>query len=692
MPFEWKNTWVVTVAELVPDFYNKEATLRQDVSRYRTKDYGIKQVQLGGNGRQALYDFYSLPQEMQNALGGDPKKITNPLELYYKTDKAAVEFFGNYRFDDDTPLKLQHQDEYITNASVLRAAIELKAARENERRSKGGSCKRIMATICSDVALFNKVLRLKHNAQHTLPASEKRFKETFRLFSNGFNYGCLISGKLKNENRRLVTDDVLYLLNDLFATQSYKPTRTEITKQYDAFLSGYVEVINPETGELYDPKDFKPLSYSTILNYLNKWQDKIANTKLRTGNRQSLIREFRPYHSMEKPAYAGSIISVDDRQPPFKYDSKHRPWFYNAIDLGSEAWVCWVHGKSKAGIIEDFYRQLLRNYHAWGLNLPAELECEMALNSSFTNTFLKEGRMFETVRMEANNARGKRIERFFKELRYGNEKQREGWLARPTALNEANQAGRRNSFTPSEEEHLSKAPIVPYDQIVDACMNDLMEWNNSPHSVHTDKTRWEVFLEMQHPNLSPINWNVLLPYIGYKTQTSCQLNGIIHLNNEEFLLGRDGEVATGEPLINMMKNVAGRAIDVYWLDDNDGNVIRAMIFLRNTDQPICEAVPKPVYQRATKEQTDEDKKKAAIMSAYVATIEGYMNRKAAERTHLVVIDNRNPTLNNKFVIPRLKQRETIVEPTEAEVLGQDDDDEQEKVPVYNGLRSFKDRF
>ena len=64
--------------------------------------------------------------------------------------------------------------------------------------------------------------------------------------------------------------------------------------------------------------------------------------------------------------------------------------------------------------------------------------------------------MFQNVRIEANNARGKKIERYFGKLRYEVEKQREGWLARPFALSESNQAG--------------SAPkkIIPSDRLVQA--------------------------------------------------------------------------------------------------------------------------------------------------------------------------------------------------------------------------------
>ncbi|WP_449398500.1 hypothetical protein [Chryseobacterium wanjuense] len=89
--------------------------------------------------------------------------------------------------------------------------------------------------------------------------------------------------------------------------------------------------------------------------------------------------------------------------------------------------------------------------------------------------------MFQNVRIEANNARGKRIERYFGSLRYGSEKEREGWLARPHALSESNQKGSK------------EVPMLPYERIIEECITDIYDWNNAPHSVDPSKTRWEYF-------------------------------------------------------------------------------------------------------------------------------------------------------------------------------------------------------
>ncbi len=287
--------------------------------------------------------------------------------------------------------------------------------------------------------------------------------------------------------------------------------------------------------------------------------------------------------------------------------------------------------------------------------------------------------MFQNVRIEANNARGKRIESYYKRLRYQYEKKREGWLARPFALSESNQAGN------------DPAPIIPYDEIIQGCLHDIEQWNNTEHSKVKGISRWEYFLKNQHPNLKPTNYKVILPHLGYKTETSCNA-GIIKLQYREFLLGDNGKVALGEELIRLMKQVEGKELDIYWLDDNEGNVLEALVYLRGEKRYICEARPKPTYNRAVIEQTKEDRNARKLMSSYVTTIEGFRRKQTGSLETLTVLDNRPTTLNNKFQIDGLK-RQPVNENKEVEMLNDPEEDQFDSIPDQTSFKKdLKDRF
>lgn len=288
--------------------------------------------------------------------------------------------------------------------------------------------------------------------------------------------------------------------------------------------------------------------------------------------------------------------------------------------------------------------------------------------------------MFQYVHIEPNNARAKRIERYFRDLRYGSEKQREGWLARPHARSENNRAD------------LAKVPTVTYEAIVEGCLRDIEDWNNTEHSKIKGKTRWEVFMERQHPDIKPTNYRGIIPYIGYKTETSCK-TGIIKLDGGEFLLGTGGLLAVGGQLVNLMSRVEWQDIDVYWLDDNRGRVLKAYVYIG--DEYICEAIEKPTYARPHIERTPQDEANCELMNKYVATIESYGRKRKGELEDLTIIDNRPKTLNNKFSIAGLGRYNPSTEPVD--MLPPAGEFEMSFNPELNDVqtprkRSLSDRF
>lgn len=699
MPQIFHNTGkvAVTYEELVPQHFPTYNALKLALYRSEKRGYGLQRLMRGGNERQLLVDFDSLPRQIKESFK-DPRVAEHPLEPFYKLDKDAVEFFGTYKYSNGLYLPDETQDKYIVNASVLQGATLLKEARERERLNKMGSLRGVMSSICFDVKTFNPILKKTYGVEHSLPENERRFGEKFNDFIN-IGYESLVNKNLGNKNALVATDETISLLNNIFSEPGHKPTYAEVSRQYEAFLNGYIEVFkfDSRTGEAlyqYDPKEFKKLSSSTVYNYLSSWGNRIATHSVRSGDRQKLQAKYKPYHSLKQPEFAGSIISIDDRQPPFEYAKGQRMWFYNAIDLASEAFVCWVYGKTKEGIILDFYRQLVRNFHEWGFSIPAEVECEKSLNSSFVKTFLREGTLFDHVRIEPNNARGKRIEAYYRQLRYNYEKDSIGWLARPFAISESNQASSQ------------PVPYIPYNQLIEERLGDIERWNNTPHSKHPNKTRWEYFIESQNPNIRPTDYRLFLKDLGYKTETSVNL-GIIRFQNGEYLIGENGQIASSDSLINIMGRIEGRNVDVYWLDNNEGEVFTALVYLG--DQLICEAIQKPVYNRSKIEQTPADLAAREAMSKYVASIEKFKKTRVTTLETVAVIktdkqpENQPKTLFriNGLSSSRLQENDPIKEVNGhefetingVEIMPEVPTDDIDSIPTDTPFRqSLKDRF
>lgn len=608
--------------------------------QHRISNGYVKRIRANAPNFPTLVGWLELPPEWQRTLigrFGEPHKQLKQswFEKHYQRDTVAFEFYLTYKLADGSTLPDATIEEYTINASVLKTVQKVYSNRYALRRSMRGQVVDIWAIVSAECNRFKDI------HEHTLPMNAASLRRKLSQFKKE-GYQSLIHKNFCNNSARKVDGDVMALLNSMFSSQPHKPTPTEISRQYDGFLAGYVEVINNVTGELYTPADFKKLSSTTITNYLAKWINKVGTHTLRSGDRQKHMGRFIPYHSMNAPKFAGSIISIDDRQPPFKMLNKKRPWFYNGVDLASLAITTWVYGTTKEGIILDFYRQMLRNYTEWGLGLPLELEAESSLNTGFKNTFLREGAMFQRVHISANAARTKRIEPINGILRYDYEKEFEGWIPRPDANSESNEPGPR------------KVPEIPYDQIIDQSLKAIWMYNNAEHPTIKGKSRWDVFMDNQNPDLKPTNWRAILPHLGYTTETSCN-TGFIRLQKQEFLLGIDGKIAFSTKLTNLLAQIEGKDIDVYWLDGNDGNVMKALVYLHGSDTYVCEAIAKPKYCRATAEQTPADVIAREQMSKYVASVTGFIRSQKNAIDRVTVIDNRPKVLNTRFEMPGMRK-------------------------------------
>ncbi|NDP26427.1 MAG: hypothetical protein GZ087_03225 [Flavobacterium sp.] len=676
MAFKYSNNIVaVEIDELVPRFWTYK-NLYQELWRYKDKPFGIKRIEGAFKEGKQLIDFDSLKIQIQEAIG-DPRRVDNPLENYFEFDADAVRYYSRFKRAGNS-LEGDEQKRYIVNASVMKAVMKLEQARTQERINLKGSLRGITATLVKDVENFNNNLLVNHKSSHNLPASEKQFKKVLNACKMDLYYPLIKDpegGKINNA--RKVDDQTEMIFNGLFKNQLHKPTSTEVARSYDSFLNGYAEVYNEATGELYDPKDFKSLSNATIISYINKWENKIATHKARSGDRQVYMGNFKPHHQMDLPTLAGSIISIDDRQPPFVYNTKNdRVWFYLGVDIASQCFTTFVYGKTKEGIIVDFYRQMVRNYTEWGFCLPHELECESSLNSSFKDTLLRPGNMFQEIKIEANNARGKYIERMNGKLRYEVEKSASGWLARPTAKSEANQLS------------AAKKTIIPYEILVNERLLELEQWNNSPHPEHKLMSRWDYFEKNQNPNLKSTNWQGILPTIGYKTPTSCN-GGYVKLQGKKRAIADDGKILTGEALIQQMRVIEGKEFDVYWIDGNDGEVLKALVYMN--DKFICEVMEMPRYNRATIERTEADSKALKLQSAYVMSVDAFEKRQRNRIDSIQIIDNTPKTVNSNFKIPNLKRYTPEAEPVEV-FADEDQDDDLVYIPKPTAATGWRANF
>jgi hypothetical protein len=186
-------------------------------------------------------------------------------------------------------------------------------------------------------------------------------------------------------------------------------------------------------------------------------------------------------------------------------------------------------------------------------------------------------------------------------------------------------------------------------------------------------SRFDYYLQNQNPELVKTNYKSFIQHLGTKRSTSCKA-GIVQLDRKDWLLGDKGEIYTGEKLINLLKQVEQQTIQVYFLDDNKGNIIKAFAYDTHDGRYICEILPKPKYQKSKKEKTQADKDAAILMSAYTNTVAVYQRTQKNTIEAVEVINNKPKTVSSSFSIDGFDlEAETVMEPIEVQPLPEDID-------------------
>lgn len=553
-----------------------------------------------GKGNHALIALDSLKPEWRTkiiSMFPNPQKIaeTNAFSDFITEDTDAIKFFEDVR-KIQPRMTANHVTRHSNEAAILNG-FKKKYDGILKHSSRGASTRGFWKKA---VGILD---GLQHNWPHKLPKTEKHLKEKYERYVE-HGYRTLLKG-WDNQNSRVVNAEIEQLLNSIYC-QYFKPNHVQVLKDYLEFLAGKKDIVNKITGELYDRTAYEPVSESTVRNYLTKWENQVVTHSRRSNNRIQFGQKHRAYASLHVE-HAGAILSLDDRDLPWKMHNGKRPVAYIAADVASECFVGWafakpatrendsVHGKN-LNLVYRMFQNLFQQLDFYGVNMPAEVEVENHLMSTLKETTLKEGNLFRYVRFAAaENPQEKNIEGFFRRLRYDFDKLQNnglGWLPRPHARDEANQARLEDA-----EKH-----TYDFEQIVQMATDSMMQWNAAPHpnqKKYPGKSRLEVWQDNQHPQLLPIEWRNVARYVGNKTETSVNRYEL-RCNNQLWKL-------PNPELANITGN-NGRALDAWWIENAEGDVNRIYLYEKDSETFLCEALPKEIAHKARIEQTEQDGK------------------------------------------------------------------------------------
>ena len=584
----------------------------------------------GGLGNYVLVEVATLPvrfrERIQEKYGEMKVDILRDwFAQHYVMDAKARAFYTRFRFDNGEALPPEHINEYTVNASVLQAVIALLNDTKILRKAMQGG-----GVNWSEMA--GAISYYQAEFGHTLPLSTNRFKARVNEFRES-GYECLISKKFQNQNKRKVTYTIERLVLSL-AAQKERPYATVVMEMYNQFLCGENEVFDLETGEVYNPEEFVDkkgnpivLSEGTIANILNDHKNKALLSKVHDSS-WDFNNRYRPYHLRKVATFAGSKISLDDRDLPRPMHNGQRVKAYYAYDVASGAVVGYAYSRLKTKeLFIDCMRNMFQTLDRNGLYMPAELEVEHHLVSNFADGLMNAGTVFPLIRWcNPGNSREKRAEHFNRTKKYSVEKRLQTNIGRWYAKLEANRPKEEKVY--DELNNTYKVKTFSYEELVADDIRAIQEYNAQQHpnqKKYPGMTRWDVFCQTQNPDLAAWDRHVLYRYIGECTETSIRQNMYCTVQYQQFRL----------PSPDVIEKLAPRNNKVlaYYLPDIDGNISEVYIYQNDKFIATCALLER--YNEATAEQTDADREAYIEQSKYVAQFDSMMRQGKIQKVAVV---------------------------------------------------------
>ena len=645
------NRLCISMRDLVDGGIMSEPNYKQLASRGR---FDVVRRGGGAAGCYALVAVDSLPQRYQDKVnevypGGAQARLEGWIKSNYEVDQAATAFF----FDKGkcgVALTADKAKEYITNASVLNTCIKLYERASTAQRLFGGKYDwSMMATT---------IETLRKHFGHTLPASTLRFRKKVNDYkANG--YACLISGKFGNQSARKVDHKTERLILGI-AVLPNKPWNTNVLELYNSFVTGELDVYDPETGELFDPEQFTDkngepmvLSEATINNYLNKPKNRVLIDH-RLSSYTTFLHEQMPHMHRHHGEFSLSKVSFDDRDLPRKLkDSRIRPKAYYAYDVTSGCCIGSAYNRAKnVDLVVDMFRDMFRLLDRQGWGCPAEVEGENHLMSQWRDSFLRAGVMFPFVRFCAPmNSQEKHAEQFNGAKKRSIEHRNHIGIGRFYAKSRQYRTESIKVFDELNDTYVEKE-YYTWDELIADDLRDIYEYNHALHpnqKKYKGMTRWDVLVANINPTLQPLDKATIARYVGERVSTTIRRNSYCRVAGEDWWLSKTEAIELLAP--NDYK------VEAYYLTDAEGKITD--MFIYQGDMYIDRLDNVGTFCTARAEQTEKDEQVFVEQRKKISHFNKYIEDHAIARVGLSERDSAAETVEAEEVpVPVEEPRET----------------------------------
>ncbi len=642
------NRLCISMRDLVDGGIMTEPNYKQLASRGR-----FDVVRKGrGQGCYALVAVDSLPQRYKDKVeevypGGAQARLEGWIKSNYEVDQQAVAFFFS-KEKCGVALPREKAQEYITNASVLNTCIKLYERAATAQKLFGGKYDWSMMAATIEV--------LRKHVGHTLPASILRFRKKVNDYkSNG--YPCLISGKFGNQSARKVDHKTERLIIGI-AVLPHKPWNTNVLELYNSFVTGELDVYDPDSGELFNPDDFTDkngepmvLSEATITNYLNKPKNKVLIDSALLSY-TAFSHEVAPHVHRHHGEFSLSKVSFDDRDLPRKLkDTRLRPKAYYAYDVTSGCCIGRAYNRTKnIDLVVEMFRDMFRLLDRQGWGCPAEVEVENHLMSQWRDSFLRAGVMFPYVRFCAPmNSKEKYAESANGVKKRTVEHRNHIGIGRFYAKRRQYRTESIKVFDEFNNTYVEKE-YYTWDELIADDMR--YEYNHALHpnqKKYKGMTRWDVLVANINPTLQPLDKATIARYVGEKVSTTIRRNSYCRVAGVDWWLSKTEVIELLAP--NDYK------VEAYYLTDDDGKITD--MFIYQGDMYIDRLDNVGTFNTARAEQTEADERIFTEQRKKISHFEKYVKDNAIRRVGVIERVTQPQTIEvEEVVAPIPEPRET----------------------------------
>lgn len=572
---------------------------------------GLRIARMGGRGRTSLAAYDSIRADWRERIAdelGDPREQSGDggFVSMVQPDREAMSYYESILLADGRYLPADTQIRYANSAAILNALRTLEL--QYIQSGRGGVGYLSIAVASMPI--------LSEMYPNVLPESARRLKPRYEEYKAG-GYETIMHGGYGNANARVVNDNVKRLILSISAMPQ-KPYDGTVLEIYREWMGGAYDLYDEKSGEIFDRADFTrngkmiDISLSTVRRITGHRLDKAAvDSKLMTFH--DFNSNHRPHRHRNNKLMSGSMITMDDRDLPRMDKAGRRPKAYYAFDVGSEALIGWAYSRDKdAALYESCMRHMFQSLQSHNLAMPAEVQVENHLVKEY---FPHLRAMFTFVRVCApTNSQEKRAEQLIKLKKYGYEKKIHANVGRHYL---------RNSKNVLNTERLNDEDVErkwDYDELIADDIASIEAYNHDKLAKFGGRSRWEMFLENQNPQLKPFEPHTAAYWFGMSSKEALQI-----YRNQYVTVVR-GKYAIPSPAI--MEQLPQGKATAHWMPSGDGAV--PSVYLYHDGRYVCECKRIEGYRTAQAERTDADADLKLEQDKYVAQFDREVKTRSAD--------------------------------------------------------------